>query len=139
MQLSNREIEILRREYNSNWKFQIKLGVVGVLLGIPTLFIPVSRAGSMIEVNGFLTSFLSMFSFVGFIWLVMYFLNVHNLKKDLKFREKVAGKVKVKHVEYLSDKLAQSMVDQKDTFLHFEKNPYQIKKFMFNKKKTLII
>ena len=141
--LNHHEIDILKKKYNSNWKFQIKIGIIGIVAGFALLFVPLNIlgkarrggvVGSIIENNGFIPSFIFMLCFVGLIWLMMYYLNIYKIKKDLKYKEKVIGKVMVKKIEYLSDKLAESMEGNKDTILHFEKNPFRIKKFFFNKK-----
>jgi len=141
--LNQQEIDLLQKKYNSNWKFLIKIGISDLILGFASLFVPLnifakarSRgvSGSLIENNGFIPSFIFMLCFVGFIWLVMYYLNIYKIQKDLKYKEKIIGNVRVKKIEFISDRIAKSIEGNKDTILHFEKNPHKIKKFLFNKK-----
>ena len=138
MKLKQNEVEILERKLKDNWAFQIKLGVVGLGLGTLILFIPLAFSigvwrEHLIDAAWFGESFLYMLGFLGFIWIVVYFLNIYSLKKDLKLREKVTGKIKVRKVEHLRARLARQMEGNADTILHFEANPFRIKTFYFNK------
>ena len=140
--LTQAEVAILEDKFESNWNFLVKFGIVGGLIGFISMFIPLDIlskarrsgvAGSLVENNGFLGASIMVLCTLGVLWLILYFVMVYELKKDLKLKEKVIGKVKVQRIEHLSDDLAKAMENHEDAILHFESNDYKIKKLYFNK------
>jgi hypothetical protein len=142
IKLNQDEFEILEKKYKSNWKFQIMIGIAGLIIGTLALFVPLDIlgkarqsgvTGSLVNNNGIVNSFIFMVVFVGVIWVFMYIININDLRKDLKNQIKIIGQVKIKRIENLSPKIAESLEGNKDTILHFEKNRFGIKKFYFKK------
>ncbi|WP_010522156.1 hypothetical protein [Aquimarina agarivorans] len=142
------ELKIIRKEYDKgNRKFR-KVYITGPILGVLALFTPpelwnfikffdkyknIRKLEDVTEPMYLNLTMIVIILLANIIIIALYyFAFVYYLKKDLEEKEKISNEFKVIRVENLGQKIAENL-EGLDTVLHFENNPTEIKKHLFNK------